>query len=241
MRDYHTVAFTDCNLFYLLQSRVAKFFGDDTYADLNAASYHTLVMAAQDDLNRLQLAKAIAADLGIALQEAVGSSDIMVQSNLYLRAARSGQLHDAIDFHRESMYGASPHAWAVWVPVRNVTESNCLRYIPGSASIPDEQIETVAEEGGAIAKGSAGHKIGLLYAPKRIANLDTSLAKPMLVPEGHCAIFPGSLIHGAGHNHAGKIRFSVDFRLIGREYLQGNKKSFAGNGADYYVPLREAA
>jgi len=209
------------------------------WLDVEADEYRALVARAQDALNNLRHAHVIARSIYPQIVELVGSQDIMVQSNLYLRAARpkiDGQ--EAVGWHRESMYGCQLQALNVWMPIANVTKDNSIRYVPGSAAIPDEALELSEDDSAGVAKGSAGHKIGLLYAPKRIVGgVDFSTASTFDLAEGEVAIFPSNLIHGAAQNETDKIRFSIDFRVIAAGHVGKQKKSFAGDGKNFFVPL----
>ena len=60
---------------------------------------------------------------------------------------------------------------------------------------------------------------------KIIAEVDLSVATPMLVSNGFSAILSGNLIHGAT-NITEHIRFSVDFQLIRSETLIMATRSF---------------
>lgn len=242
VNDFELLSLTDQSLLHLAQKHVSRVFGVENWMDLKPQDFHVLVSICQGRMNAGLLAKAIAADLQPALSELVGSSNVMVQSNLYLRAARPCKDHDAVNWHRESFYGCQPEAFNIWMPVLNVIGANSIRYIPGSADIPDEEIITEPVSDGAVEKGSDGHKIGLLYAPKRIiGGVDLPSALHMPVPIGKAAVFKSSLIHGAGWNFTDKVRFSIDFRVIAKEHVKAQKKSFAGDGQDFFVPLREAA
>ena len=88
-----------------------------------------------------------------------------VQNEMYLRAQRPQLEGQAVGWHRECMYGCPKEAYNVWIPVMNCTEENAVRFVPGSASIRDEEIEIVQDISPDVRRGSPGHRIGLLYAP----------------------------------------------------------------------------
>ncbi len=217
----------------------ANFGEGNNWLDASPSEYRARVARAQDLLNGDAVAHRIANTVRQDLAALLGSDEIMIQSNLYLRAARptsGGQ--EAVGWHRESFYGCQPQALNVWVPVLGCTPSNSIRYIPGSAAIPEEAIELSGGDAAGVEKGSAGHKIGLLWAPKTIVSgVDLSSALAFNVPSGSLAVFSSLLIHGAAVNNTAKIRFSVDFRVIAAEHVGVQKKSFAGGGADFFVPL----
>ncbi len=210
------------------------------YLGMEADAYYRLVAGAQDDMNRRGFARQIAADCRGTLRRILGTDRILVQSNLYLRAVRpvATPIQEQVDWHRESFYGPGMrHAANVWVPVANVTADTALRYIPGSHDIPDEQIVTVTEPDPAVPRLSAGHRIGLLYAPKRIVGgVDLSAGRPLVVQRGEAAIFSAELIHGAGVNRSGDIRVSVDFRAIAADNVR-IRKPHAASGKSYFEEL----
>ena len=237
MNDYYALRLYDRNLLIALQDFVWRWFRGDNW--LNVENYRNVVASAQDGLNEFSFARCISHDVRKELSNLLGAENLMVQSNLYLRAARPNMAgQEAVDWHRESFYGCQPQAWNIWMPVMNCTPENSIRYVPGSAAIPDENIKLAEGESDGVERFSSGHKIGLLYAPKTIVGgVDFSTAKTFDVKEGEVAVFPSSLIHGAAQNKTDKIRFSIDFRVIAREHVAEQKKSFAGGGQDFFVPL----
>src|SRR6266516_89388 len=224
-----------------MQSVVRFYFGrpPDFYVQMETSKYTALVAEAQDELNRRCIARQLADDRRDILSGILASDRILVQSHLYLRATRpvrGGQ--ESVGWHRESFYGSSVEtAVNFWVPILNVTIENTLLYVPDSHLIPDEAIVTKNEEDPTVRRGSAGHRIGLLYSPKRIiSGVDFSTQCPFVVLPGEAAIFSGQLIHGAALNRSDKIRFSADLRLIAAENLRTNKWHFA-SGKNYFESL----
>ncbi len=224
-----------------MQSVVGFYFGrsPDHYVQMETPKYTALVADAQDELNKRILVRRLAGDRRDALSGILGSQRIMVQSHLYLRATRpmrGGQ--ESVGWHRESFYGSSVEtAVNFWLPILNVTIENTLLYVPDSHLIPDEAIVTENEEDPTVQRGSAAHRIGLLYSPKRIVSgVDFSTHRPFIVLPGEAAIFSGQLIHGSAVNKSDKIRFSADFRLIAAENLKANKWHFA-SGKEYFEEL----
>ncbi len=190
------------------------------YSEMSTDDYQEKVAYAQDHLNEQGIGAIIAWNMREEIANYCGSQHVMIQSAVYLRAARPGLSNDVVGWHREAFYGAPADAVNLWMPVMNVNADNTLRYIPDSDMISDDNIETVTDEV-PWQRGSAGHKIGLLYAPKRITKMHGNAefardSQPMLVPDGSVALFSGALIHGAAVNLSNKIRFSVDLRLLAR-------------------------
>ena len=210
------------------------------YAAMDADAYRALVLGAQEEMNRRGIARRLSEDRRAVVCEALQTQMPLIQTNLYLRATRpsvSG-LQENIGWHRESFYGPDmDQSINLWVPVANVSAENIMRYIPDSHLIPDADIKTNSEADASVERFSAGHKIGLLYAPKEIVSgVDLSEPRPFVVLPGEVAIFAGHLIHGAATNSSDKIRFSLDFRLIAKESLTTDKAHFA-SGKSYFEPL----
>jgi ectoine hydroxylase-related dioxygenase (phytanoyl-CoA dioxygenase family) len=224
-----------------MRSIVGFYFGRtaDYYVQMDASKYTALVAEAQDEMNKRALARRLAHDRREILASILGSDRIMIQSHLYLRATRPMQGgQESVGWHRESFYGSSVEtAVNFWVPILNVTIENTLLYVPDSDLIPDEAIVTKNEEDPSVQRGSAAHRIGLLYSPKRIVSgVDFSIQRPFVVLPGEAAIFSGQLIHGAAVNRSDKIRFSIDSRLIAAENLRANKWHLA-SGKEYFETL----
>jgi hypothetical protein len=225
-----------------LQGIVARHFPKPVqhYLDMDSGNYRTLVAEAQDEVNRQAFARRLAEDRSLELAKILGSPDILLQTNLYLRAARPARVggQEQVGWHRESFYGPDMAASVnLWMPLSSVTADTALRYIPGSHLIPDDAIETEQEADPTVTRFSAGHRIGLLYAPKKIVRgVDLAKHRPMMVELGEVAIFAGALIHGAGENRSDQMRFSVDFRLIAADNLTASKPHFA-SGKPYFEAL----
>ena len=225
-----------------LQGITGYYFAQPTehYVGMAPDAYRMLVADAQDELNRRQMARRLAADRRAELEAVLGTDEILIQTNLYLRATRPKSTSDQehIGWHRESFYGPDMDASVnLWVPIRNVSVDNAVRYVPDSHLIADAAIQTVQEDSADVARFSAGHRIGLLYAPKRIVGgVELAVHRPLVVTPGEAAIFSGALIHGAAANHSNQIRFSVDFRAIAECNLATDKHHFT-SGKSYFEKL----
>lgn len=221
-----------------IRQHVGTWFGDYTWTNESAENYRGRVARAQESLNGELVAHLIAGGIRPVLEQLLQSDEIMVQSNVYLRAARpqiGGQ--ESVGWHRESFYGCPPQALNVWVPIANVTPDNAIRYIPGSTHIPEAEIETTTGDNDGVQRGSSGHKIGLLYAPKRIiGGVDLSSAQPLPFEDGQASVFSSMLVHGAAENRTDRVRFSIDFRVIAREHVGVQKQHFA-SGKEMFEEL----
>jgi hypothetical protein len=209
------------------------------YQQMPIAEYRRIVLNAQNEMNRINGSDLVSKSILGELLQFVDASEVLIQSNLYLRAARPDRLgmEESIGWHRESFYGPEMTAAAnVWTPLRGVTERNTIRYIPGSSVISDDDIETVAEPSQHTERFSDGHRIGFLYSPKKIVKgVDLSRHQPLPVNIGQTAIFDGSLVHGAAVNQTEGIRFSIDFRAIAaHKYSDSHKKIHFASGRAYF-------
>jgi ectoine hydroxylase-related dioxygenase (phytanoyl-CoA dioxygenase family) len=210
------------------------------YLGVDAEDYRAIVAAAQNDLNQRSLTRRLASDRIDLLADVLATKKILIQRNLHLRATRPQikSLQENVGWHRESFYGAGVERCVnFWAPIANVTAENTLRYVSDSHLIPEDRIETVRIEDPTTPKFSAGHKIGLNYAPKQIVSgVDFSKQRAFDVSVGQAAVFSGALIHGAAENRSNNIRFSIDFRLIAQE-AYGGRALLVGGNDNYYEPL----
>lgn len=215
-------------------------FTSKEYNEMEMSSYRSIVLAAQDEVNRRQIARRLASDRLAIICEVLQTDAPMIQTNAYLRATRPNiqGLQENIGWHRESFYGPNlDQSINFWVPLANVSAETSLRYIPDSHLIPDSDIKTHSTADTSVEKFSAGHKIGLMYSPKDIVSgVDLTKSRPFVVLPTEIAIFAGHLIHGAAKNCSDNIRFSLDFRLIAKESLTTSKLHFA-SGKSYFEPL----
>ena len=81
----------------------------------------------------------------------------------------------------------------------------------GSHAKTEAEYPTV-ERDSSHAKGSEGHKLGFLYAPKKLVDHIDSQPVPLQV--GEALIFGSALVHGQEVNRSADTRFSVDVRLV---------------------------
>ncbi len=210
------------------------------YVAMEPEVYRNLIVQAQDELNRRMLGRRMAEDRREVICQVLESQRPMIQTNVYFRGTRPriSDVQENIGWHRESFYGPDmAQSINFWVPFANVCADNAMQYIPNSHLIPDSEIETTSQPDKSVARYSAGHKIGLLYAPKQIKKgVDLSNSKPFCVLPGEVAIFAGALIHGAAKKYSDQIRYSMDFRLIAEESLSTSKQHFA-SGRSYFEPL----
>jgi len=214
----------------------------DTIISMERDAYFEMVLAAQTRINDLNATTRLFHSERSVFDHAMKGAKGSAQVTPYLRAVRplNGRPSEHVDFHQESFFNPDlRHAWNIWIPVRNVTPDNALKFIPKSQLIPNAEIGTVnaGEQTGLIKRYTAGHKVGLHYNPIRIVSgVDFSTVETLYVPPAHIALFNANLVHGAGVNQTGKIRFSLDFRIIPTEKIKYRGYSFA-TGGKYFAEL----
>ena len=111
-----------------------------------------------------------------------------------------------------------------------------MKYIPFFFIFEDRDIITkdIEMKESGVKKFSVGHKIGLLYKPKKIISVvDFTKQKNLFVPNGSFVIFSSMLIHGAAIYYDNKIRYSCDFGLLDEKVVDDIKFSFAGDRPQY--------
>ena len=223
---------------------VDEYFEGDArdWCGLPDEQFRARVSQAQDRINDGGFVRDFCRSHASSLAEVI-DEPIAAQTNCYLRVTRPKPgTQEEIGFHRETFYGPAmmQYSYNVWIPVKNVVEENSLSYVPMSHLIPEEDIrtESVSESESGVRRYSDGHRIGLLYSPKRIVGgVALDQARRMHVPDGQFAVFPGNLIHGNAVNRTDRIRFSIDFRFIATSRVTDNKSHFS-SGRPYFEPVQ---
>lgn len=107
--------------------------------------------------------------------------------------------------------------------------------IPFSHKIKNSAIKTKVEnKKNDVKKFSLGHKIGLLYSPKKIVSgINLSNKKTFKVPKSNYILFSSNLIHGGAMNKTKKIRFSLDFGILAKKKVKKTKISFSSGKSQY--------
>ena len=106
----------------------------------------------------------------------------------------------------------------VWVPIMNVSKLNSLKYIPKSHKIRDNKIKrkkyTLSKN--KIKKLSPEHKLGYVYAPKKIiSGVNLNKEKTFNFKKNQFVSFSAMLVHGNAKNLSKKIRFAYNIGVIG--------------------------
>ena len=198
------------------------------------------VLETQNQINDCGYPNVIAKKMLKYLQSYQNNKEILAQANIYLRASRPVKFFDkeseSIGFHREYFYGSGmEYSTNVWIPIRGVSKDNSLRYIPRSQEIPIDEVKVSKETDKYTKRFSSGHSLGFQYSPKKIVGgVDLNNIETLTCEEGNFAIFSGNLVHGSASNKGDKIRFSIDFRIINKEYAHLTKKEHISAGNKPY-------
>ena len=240
--------FNDQNILKESEEIIDEIFceSDEYYKNLSVDEFREIILKAQEELNKIKLQKKMAQSEEPFIKKLV-SNNLSLRSIIYLRAVRpfsNNYKQEQVDFHRETFYSDYDYTkfqYNMWVPLKNVTKNNCIKYIPYSHLIKDSEIKTEIQnkENSGVKQYSAGHKLGLLYKPKKIiegVNLESK--EIMYVPKGSYAIFSPLLIHGDGKNFESKIRLSVDVVILDSLKIYQTKLLYASNKPEF-VPINQ--
>lgn len=216
---------------------------EEKYLGMDINSYRKKVLETQDQISDCGYPNIIAKKMLKYLQCYQNNDEILAQSNIYLRASRPVKFFDkeseSIGFHREYFYGSGmEYSTNIWIPIRGVSKDNSLRYIPRSHEIPIDEVKVSKEPDKYTQRFSYGHSLGFQYSPKKIVGgVDLSKYETLNCEEGNLAIFSGNLIHGAALNNTERIRFSIDFRIINKEYSNLTKKEHIVENKAYFAEI----
>ena len=214
---------------------------DSYYSSLPDDEYKKIVLNCSNAINKEKIQKQIVENEKDFLSSLIAEK-LKIQSVVYFRTSRPYKfthVQEQLDFHRETFYSDFDYIkkqFNFWFPVKNLTVKNSMKYVPRSHRLKDEEIkvESISPENSGVKKFSIGHKIGLLYNPKRIiSGVDFTKQQTLFVPEGSFVIFSSMLIHGSATNYDNKIRFSCDFGLLDEKVVDQVKFSFAADKPQY--------
>jgi len=221
---------------------IKEFFieSDDFYIKMSSEEFRELIVKAQKKMNDENITNKIIINIYNDLVDYLKTDQFLIQSNLYLRVSRPhNNTNDSIGWHRENFYAPNADNYInVWTPIEGVNEFNTIKYIPESQHIKNEDIKTININDKLTKKYSVGHKIGLMYSPKKIlSGINFEQQKPMIVPYYSSSIFSGNLIHGAAQNNSKTTRFSLDFRIIDERFYNKelNKQHHFASGKEYFM------
>lgn len=226
---------------------IDSYFGETSrWSCLDADAFHIYCLECQDRIQRLSFQQRFLEMHRSKLERVTGISSICHESVVFLRAIRPANRlnHDeSLGFHRETMYSDSKEqtskAHNIWIPLTEVLECNAVRYFEGSHKIRDEDLVIVDDlEAPRVRKGSAGHKLGNLYNPKKIDSVIEGYSLRLMMPKNNqFSLFSAMTVHGGGKNRGSKLRLSLSMALIDKTDISDNKPYIAANGDPHYVSL----
>lgn len=226
---------------------VDKYFkATSKWAELDTAEFHRHCLRCQDEIQDLSFQQRFLEIHRDILEKITGITSVFHESVIFLRAVRPSKKIDqdeSLGFHRETMYSDSKEqtskAHNIWIPLTEVFECNAVRYYEGSHKIPDSSLEIVDDlEAPRVSKGSAGHRLGNLYSPKKIDSpIEGYPVRIMSPKEGQFALFSAMTVHGGGKNTGNELRLSLSMALIDKNDIVDNKSYIAAGGRPHYVSL----
>jgi len=158
--------------------------------------------------------------------------EIKITSFVHLRAVKKNNKKtkkNFLGFHRETFYSDhdyTRHQINISVALLNYNPKNSMKIIKGTHLIPDNKIITtkVNSNVSGVKKDSLEHKLGLPYNPKIIqSGVNLKKARRANLRNGQMMVFSALLIHGNGSNDQKYPRYSIDFGIIKKKYLEGKK------------------
>lgn len=231
----------DINLIDEVKEIINEYFSEEDkyYFEMENNKFREIILEAQERINKYDITRKIINQIQTDIIQYLNNEKFLIQSNSYLRVSRPiKKSNDSIGWHRENFYAPNADEYInVWTPIRGVDQLNTINFIPESQNIDNEEIKTINIIDDETKRYSDGHKIGLMYSPKKIiSGVDFESKEPMIVPDYASSIFSGNLIHGSAVNRSDKIRFSIDFRIISEKHYDKklNKKKHFASGKDYF-------
>ena len=226
---------------------VDRYFNEtNTWAEFDTDEFHRYCLRCQDEIQGISFQQRFLEMHKDILKEVTGMSLICHESVIFLRAVRPSKKldHDeSLGFHRETMYSDSKDqtskAHNIWIPLTEVYECSAVRYYEGSHKILDRDLKVVNDiEAPRVSKGSAGHKLGNLYSPKKIVSPIEGYPLKLMMPSvGQFSLFSAMTVHGGGKNMGDELRLSLSMALIDKGEIVDNKPYAAADGQPHYVSL----
>lgn len=220
------------------------------WSSMKSEEFHEYTYECQKEIIATGIQDTFLLDNEDIITSLTGISTLYRESTFFLRAIRpkiKAGVEDNLGFHRETMFTDSPQqtskAHNIWIPLTSPNKDTAVRLIPGSNQIPDSAL-VFSEDSQAprVERGSYGHKLGMLYKPKKIDKLEkTGISVPMMPKVSQFCLFSAMTIHGAGKNDSQDIRLSLSMAVIDRDDIQHNKSYIASGGQPHYVPLNWVA
>jgi hypothetical protein len=215
---------------------------DSFYINKSRKEFSKIAIKCQKQIDKSGILKIIYKHENNFFKKILNDDKIYYSSGGYLRAVRPSQKYsenEYLNWHRETFYGKKKfiqYGVNVWIPVMNVSNLNSLKYIPKSHKIKDNKIKRRKYKviNGSIKKNSNEHKLGYVYAPKKIiSGVNLKKEKIFKFKKNQFVSFSSMLIHGNSKNFSNKIRFAFNFGVIGASKLSGSDKKIDSKNHKY--------
>jgi len=215
------------------------------YSKMSREDFSDFALKVQGKVNEIGIQRRFIESEKRLLSQLLKSDNICYQSICFLRAVRPESftgIIEAPDFHRETFYSDDPATTEkmlnIWIPIKNVVESNTLQYLPGSHLIPDNCLSVTPDNSlVSVEKFSSAHKLGFFWSQKKIGGgVDINDAQKAEFEGvlGEYLAFSSMTIHGGARNLHNEVRFVVGFGLIAEEDINSNKDYFP-SGKKYFL------
>lgn len=233
----------------ILKSIVLRYFPEDSnnlamLTKLHREDFHQRVLECQDEINALDFQRMVYNSESAIFDQIFEGENYLRERMCFLRAVRPHngvEFDEALGLHRETMYCEFPEQLRrvvnIWIPILNVSNTTSMCFIPNSHLLNDSDlIIESAEQDPHITKGSSGHKVGFLYAPKKImSGIDKKTLTRFDIPFGSYVAFSALLVHGGGSNYSQRIRFSMSMSMIPESDIVENPSKIVSSGQSHYT------
>lgn len=227
-----------------LVSIVKKYFNKPTsyYLNISRREFSKITLKCQKEIDNTDIIKLIYKNEDKFFQKILNDKNVLYSSGGYLRAVRpsvSKSNNEYLDWHRETFYGKKKFIKSsvnVWVPIMNVSKLNSLKYIPKSHKISDNKIKRKKYilSKNKIKKLSPEHKLGYVYAPKKIiSGVNLKKEKTFNFKKNQFVSFSAMLVHGNAKNFSKKIRFAYNIGVIGSKKISSRDRKIDSKNHRY--------
>ena len=204
------------------------------YSKISRRSFTNIALKCQREIDNSKILEMFHTYENDFFKKITNDKKVLYTSGGYIRAVRPSIKHlsnnEYIGWHRETFYSKRKfinHAINVWIPILNVTSANSLNYIPRSHKIDDKKIirRRFKVKTNIVKKLSPEHKLGNVYAPKKIiSGVNLTKKRKFLFKKNQFVSFSTLLVHGNAQNKSDNLRIAYNFGIIGASKIRGKKK-----------------
>ncbi len=229
-----------------LRKIVKKHFNknENYYINLPRKKFSKIALKCQEEINKSNFIEKFHLTEKKTIKELVKNEIPLYSNSGYLRVVRPKSKQkinssENLGWHRETFYSKRKFiksATNIWLPILNTRKENMLQYIPNSHKIPDKKIirRRVRVKDYKIKKNSAEHKLGYVYAPKKIKKgVNLNKKTKFVLKTNQYVAFSAMLIHGNGENNTNKIRFAYNFGLLAKNKLKNQSRRLDSRNHEY--------